>query len=154
MPTSQNSQVAALESFLKDYPHITFVTSSSPDYASLRAVFSLDNTATPLAIVRPQSANDVAVLVQYAKSNGIKFVVRTGGHSIFGLSTVEGAMTIDMRDISYVHIDKENSTARIGGGTLLGDLAGALAEDGLTTPTGSVPSIGYVSNGGEFPSYF
>lgn len=114
MGNAHNSKVAALESFLKDHPYIKFITSSSPDYISLRAVFSLDSTATPLAIVRPQSASDVALLVSYAKSNGIKFVIRIGGHNIFGLSIVEGALTIDMRDISYVNIDKQNSTARIG----------------------------------------
>lgn len=145
MATSQSSKLAAaLESFLKDHPHITFLTSTSPDYPSLRAIFNLDNNATPLAIVRPQSASDVALLVDYAKSHGIKFVVRTGGHSIFGLSNVEGALTIDMRDMSYVHIDKQNSTARVGGGILQGNLAAELAKEGLATPTGSVPSIGHV----------
>ncbi|KAE9375645.1 D-lactate dehydrogenase [Stipitochalara longipes BDJ] len=144
MDNSQDSKVAALESFLKDYPHITLITSSSPKYASVRAVFSLDSTATPLAIVRPQSASDVALLIKYVKSSGIKFVIRTGGHSIFGLSIVEGALTIDMREINYVNIDKQSSTARIGGGILEGELAGQLEKEGLATPTGNVGSIGHV----------
>jgi FAD/FMN-containing dehydrogenase len=144
MENSQNSKVAALESLLKDHPHIIFVTSSSPDYGSLRAVFSLDSTATPLAIARPQSASDVALLVKYAEANSIKFVIRTGGHNIFGLSIVEGALTIDMRDISYVDIDKKSSTARIGGGILEGELAEQLTKDGLATPIGSAGSIGHV----------
>ncbi len=46
----------AHESLINDHPLITFVTSTSPKYSPLRAVFNLDNTATPLAIVRPQSA--------------------------------------------------------------------------------------------------
>jgi len=144
MDSSQGSKVAALQTFLKDYPHITFITPSSPNYTSIRAVFSLDSTATPLAIVRPQSSSDVALLIKYVKSNGIKFVVRTGGHNIFGLSIVEGALTIDMRDINYVDIDKQGSTARIGGGVLEGELAEQLEKEGLATPTGNVASIGHV----------
>ena len=136
--------MAALQTFLTDHPHITFVTPSSPNYSTLRAVFSLDSTAKPLAIVRPKSASDVALLVKYAKSNDIQFVVRTGGHNIFGLSIVEGALTIDMRDINYVDINKQGSTARIGGGILEGELAEQLEKDGLATPTGNVGSIGHV----------
>jgi len=144
MDSSQASKVAALQTFLIDYPHMTFITSSSPNYQTVRAVFSLDSTAIPLAIVRPQSASDVALLVKYAKSNGIKFVVRTGGHNIFGLSIVEGALTIDMRDIKYVDVDKQVSTAKIGGGILEGELAQQLEKEGLATPTGNVGSIGHV----------
>lgn len=144
MDNSQDPKVVALSNFLKDHPHIIFIIPSSPNYTSIRAVFCLDSTANPLAIVRPQSASDVALLVNCAKSNGIKFVVRTGGHSIFGLSIVEGALTIDMRDIKYVNIDKHSSTARIGGGILELELAEQLAKEGLATPTGNVGSIGHI----------
>jgi FAD/FMN-containing dehydrogenase len=144
MENAHNSKGAALKSFLKNHPCIKFITSSSPDYISLRAVFSLDSTATPPAIVRPQSASHVALLVSYATSNGIKFIIRTGGYNIFGLSIVEGVLTIDMRDISYVNIDKQSSTARIGGGILEGELVEQLAKEGLATPTMSVGSIGHV----------
>ncbi|KAH8796756.1 D-lactate dehydrogenase [Hyaloscypha finlandica] len=68
----------------------------------------------------------------------------SGGYNIFGLSIVEEALTIDMRDISYVNIDKQSSTARIGGGILEGELVEQLAKEGLATPTTSVGSIGHV----------
>jgi FAD/FMN-containing dehydrogenase len=60
------------------------------------------------------------------------------------VSTAEGALTIDMRDISYVNIDKQSSTARIVGGILEGELGEQLAKEGLATPTASVGSIGHV----------
>jgi hypothetical protein len=91
MAPSQISKVAALENFLKDNPHITFVRPSFPSYASLQVVFSLDNTAAPLAIVRPQSASDVALLVHSAKSNGIKFVVWTGGPTFLACQLLKGS---------------------------------------------------------------
>ncbi|KAE8445675.1 hypothetical protein EG329_012973 [Mollisiaceae sp. DMI_Dod_QoI] len=115
MDSAANQKLVKLEAFLKDYPHITYATPSSPNYASLREIFSLDCNANPLIIVRPQTAEDVALLVQYAKSQGIKFVVEPGKKS-----------------------------AKVGGGTLQGALAAQLFQEGLATPTGTVPSVGYV----------
>lgn len=144
MGSSADIQLASLETFLKSHPNITYATPSSPNYDSLREIFCLDCKAVPLAIVRPQTAEDVSLLVKYAKSQGIKFVVRTGGHSLFGYSMADGAMTIDLRDISHVKVEEGKLSAKIGGGTLLGDIATQLLKHGLVTPTGTVPSVGYV----------
>ncbi|KAF8858928.1 D-lactate dehydrogenase [Acephala macrosclerotiorum] len=139
-----NQKLSELEAFLKDHSHITYATPSSPNYSSLRKVFSLDCKANPLIIVRPQTASDVSLLVKYAKSRAIKFVVRTGGHSLFGASCVDGAMTIDMRDITRVQVEEGKKTAKVGGGILQGELAAKLFEEGLATPTGAITSVGYV----------
>jgi len=144
MSSNPESKLTALESFLDKHPHIKLITPSSPDYASLRAAFSLDNTATPLAIVRPQDAKDVALLVEFVKTRGIPFTIRTGGHNLHGQSIIEGTLSIDMRDIAYVDVDKQSFTAKVGGGVLLAGLAEALAKEGLATPIGTVPSVGYV----------
>ena len=144
MAAYQRSQLAELETFLKDHPHITIATPSAPEYISLRDTFYLDNHATPLAIVRPQSIVDVSLLVRYVTSKRIKFVIRTGGHSLFGLSQAEGALTIDMRDINYIQIQEGNASAKVGGGVLQGDLAARLSEGGLSTAIGTVSSIGHV----------
>lgn len=139
-----NQKLPELERFLKEHPHITYAVPSSPDYVSLREVFYLDSKANPLIIVRPQTAEDVAFLVNYAKSQDIKFVVRTGGHSLFGHSMVEGAMTIDLRDLAYVQVEQGQKSAKVGGGILQGELVTALHKEGFVTPTGTVPSVGYV----------
>jgi FAD/FMN-containing dehydrogenase len=144
MATSQKEKLVELETFLKDHPQIKLATTSSPDYAALRDIFCLDNNEVPFAIVRPQSVNDVSLLVQFAKSKEIKFVVRTGGHSLFGHSQVEDALTIDMRDITYVRVQDGKSSAKVGGGTLQVDLAANLSTEGLATPIGTVSSVGYV----------
>ena len=88
MSISEDPTLAALESFLTKYLAIKYATPTSPAYASLRATFNLDNLSSPLAIVRPQNAEDVAALVKYATSQGISFVVRSGGGSFFGKSQV------------------------------------------------------------------
>lgn len=139
-----NSQLASLETFLEKHPHITYATPSSPNYASLRQIFTRDQHATPLAIVRPVSATDVSLLVKFAVSNSIKFTIRTGGHNLSGACFAQDALTIDMRDIAHVEIASDKKTARIGGGILQLDLAIELEKDGLATPTGTIASVGYV----------
>lgn len=141
---SRDTQLAGLRALLRDHPQITLAEPSAPEYGSLRATFFLDNDAVPLAIVRPQSIGDISVLVRYAISNQIRFVVRTGGHNLFGHSQVEGALTIDMRDINYVRVQDGSVSAKVGGGILQGNLAARLSEKGLCTPIGTVSSVGYV----------
>ena len=80
MAFSKEPKLQELEAFLTGLPQIKYATPSSPEYASLRRTFTLNNKAVPLAIARPQRAEDVAKLVKYAVSNGIDITVRGGGH--------------------------------------------------------------------------
>jgi FAD/FMN-containing dehydrogenase len=97
----------------------------------------------PLAIVRPKNAEEVAATVRFARANGIKPVVRSGGNSLFGKSMIQGALIIDMRDIAYINIDDSKTSATIGGGILFSDLAEVLTKEGLATALGTIPFIGY-----------
>ena len=87
MGSSSDSRISALKSFLKGHPGIEHATPDSPNYSTLRVTYKLDNPAVPLAIVRPQNADDVAAIVKYARANGIKPVVRSGGNSLFNKSS-------------------------------------------------------------------
>lgn len=54
------------------------------------------------------------------------------------------ALMIDMRDINFCSISETKASARIGGGILIGKVAADLSREGLTTPVGAVPFVGYV----------
>ena len=130
------SKLQELETFLQDqHPQIRYVTPSGPGYAELRQTFILDNPAAPLAIVRPQNAEDVASLVAFAVAADIDITVRTGGHDMYGRCFAQDALAIDMRDISYVKVDDTKPYAAIGGGTLAEDVATGLTEHKLVTPS-------------------
>jgi FAD/FMN-containing dehydrogenase len=144
MSISEDPTLTALESFLSQHPAIKYATPTSPNYASLRATYNLDNISSPLAIVRPQNAEDVAAIVKYATSQGINFVVRSGGGNLFGKSQVQGAITIDMRDINFVEVEQHKTSAKVGGGVLMGDLGTALDKEGLATAVGTIPFVGFI----------
>ena len=74
---------AALKEFLVEQEIIT-VLPSEPEYAQLNSYFQLLDPKTPLALVRPRSAAEVATVVKYATANDIKIVIRSGGGVLFG----------------------------------------------------------------------
>lgn len=144
MSASLNTDLSQLNQFLDQRPHIRHAAPSSPDYSSLSSVFVIDDSIKPLMVVRPQSADDVAELISVLTSNSIPFTIRTGGHDMFCRSIASNTVTIDMRDISFILIDKSSLIARVGGGTLSGDLAAHLGKENLATATPSVPNVGFV----------
>jgi FAD/FMN-containing dehydrogenase len=97
-----------------------------------------------LAIAHPQSAEHVKALVNFVRSNGIKFTVRAGGHNLQGLSIEEGALTIDMRAFTSVKVAADRNTATVGAGILQDELGRILWKEGLATPAGAIPSVGYL----------
>jgi FAD/FMN-containing dehydrogenase len=142
MAASASSKLPSLGNFLDD-SNIKYATPKSPDFESLRATYSLDNHAMPLAIVRPQRANDVAAPISYSTANGIPFVVRSSGNNIIGQSWLQDALMIDMRDISYVRIDETRSSAKIGGGIISSTLIAELSKEELATAFASIPFVGH-----------
>ena len=144
MGSSPDPRLNELKSFLEEHPAIGHATPSSPNYQALRATYKLDNPAVPFAIVRPQNADEVAAIIKFARANGIKPVIRSGGNSLFGKSMVQDALVVDMRDIAYVKIDKSKTTVTVGGGITMGDLVDQLTSEGLVTPVGTIPFVGFV----------
>ncbi|KAL4976702.1 hypothetical protein BDW66DRAFT_166331 [Aspergillus desertorum] len=130
--------------------NITLLTPSDSDSGSfhaLRSVF-VKPDAHPLAIIRPSTIEAVGTAVSFLASNNIPFTVRVGGHDMHGRSVEDGNVVLDLRLLNHVVMnpcdEKGEQTARIGGGTLTGDLLAALEPHGLVTPVGTVSRVGYV----------
>ncbi|KIL87887.1 hypothetical protein FAVG1_08768 [Fusarium avenaceum] len=133
-----------LETFLKDQKEIPYSLPSSSDFEKLASLGFINNTAKPLAFVRPQDAEQVSRLIAYLAANRVPFTIRSGGNNLFGKSQVDNAVCIDLRSINFCQADREAQYARIGGGILFEELIDALQSKGLSTVTGMVPPIGYV----------
>jgi FAD/FMN-containing dehydrogenase len=129
--------------FLNRHPDIHYATPSSPDFNDLRPGYVINDTA-PAMIVRPRSADDVAGLVSVLKASNLPFSVRVGGNDMFGRYQLKDGITIDLREIAYVNVDKENQTARIGGGVLVSNVLEALDPYGLVVPHPVISSVGFV----------
>jgi FAD/FMN-containing dehydrogenase len=102
--------------------------------------------------VRAADENDVVAAVRYARANGLKVVVRGGGHNWCQPTLRQGGVLIDLQDLNRViSIDGENRRAVIQPIISNRDVQRALNPHGLAFPSGHCPQVkvsGYLLGGG------
>lgn len=96
----------------------------------------------PVLIARAESAADVAVAVRFARQRDLDIGVKSGGHSVLGLSVPDGGLMIDLSPMSGIRVDADRRRARVQGGALLRYLDQASLEHGLATTAGNVSHTG------------
>lgn len=107
--------------------------------------YNLDIGVTPVAVVRPDTAEEISAIVQCAISNNVKIQAKSGGHSYgnFGLGGTDGKISIDMVNFQDFTMDTNTWQATVGSGTLLGDLTTRLHDNGKRAVAhGSCPGVG------------
>ncbi|WP_416483609.1 FAD-binding oxidoreductase [Streptomyces sp. CL12] len=121
-----------------------------PGYDRARGIYNAMIDRRPAAFARCVDVADVRTALAFARDNGVATAVRGGGHSGPGLCLVDGALTLDLTPMRWVHIDPEARTARVGGGSRLGDLDHAAHTFGLGVPSGimSTTGVGGLTLGG------
>ncbi|TWU73200.1 hypothetical protein ED733_004375 [Metarhizium rileyi] len=92
---------------------------------------------TPVAVIRPKSAEEVAAAVKCAAQNKVRVQAKSGGHSYanYGLGGEDGALMIDMAKFKSFHMDTETWQASFGAGFKLGVGAGGHATIGGIGPS-------------------
>jgi hypothetical protein len=96
----------------------------------------------PELVVRPQNADDVATAIRFAREEELPIAVRSGGHSIPGLSTCDDGIVIDLSRMTGARVDAAEQTAWVNGGALLGELDREAQAVGLVCPVGVVSHTG------------
>jgi FAD/FMN-containing dehydrogenase len=111
-------------------------------YDAARAVWNGMVDRRPAMVVRPAHADDVAAAVRYGREQELPIAVRSGGHSIPGLSTCDDGIVVDLSLMRGVEVDGKRRIARTNGGSLLGELDDAAQALGLVCPVGVVSHTG------------
>jgi hypothetical protein len=136
---------------LRGVPRRNLLLRPPPDALSL---WNAAVTTRPALAVRCEDEEHVRAGVEVARDAGVRLSVRGGGHDWSGRALVEDGLVLDLRGLTRIAVDPQAMVARVGGGATSMALALALAEHGLTTPTGSAGSIGYAglaTGGGNGP---
>jgi FAD/FMN-containing dehydrogenase len=118
------------------------VLPSDADYDAARAVWNGVVDRHPALVVRPTGAADVASAVRFARDQDLVVAVRSGGHSIAGLSTCDDGIVIDLSRMRGARVNAQARTARANGGALLAELDRAAQDAGLVCPVGVVGHTG------------
>jgi FAD/FMN-containing dehydrogenase len=121
-------------------------------YEAARMVLNPSIDKHPALIVQPTGAADVSGAVKYAWQENLLVAVKCGGHSMAGQSTCDGGMMIDLSGLRGVRVDPAARTARVAGGSLLGELDHESMAYGLVTTAGTVShtGVGGITLGGGF----
>ncbi|XP_004495433.1 berberine bridge enzyme-like D-2 [Cicer arietinum] len=119
--------------------------------------FAEPTTPKPIAIVLPESLEQLQKTVACCREFSFEIRVRSGGHSYEGTSSVadDGAffVIIDMMNLNHVWVDMETETAWVEGGATLGETYYAIsqASDAHGFSAGSCPTVGvggHIGGGG------
>ncbi|MFE0627852.1 FAD-binding oxidoreductase [Streptomyces sp. NPDC058864] len=118
------------------------VTAGDPGYDEARSIYNAMIDRHPAAIAGCVDVADVRTVISFAQDTGLDLAVRGGGHSGPGLCLTDGGLTLDLTPMRWVHVDPGTRTARVGGGSELGDLDHAAHAFGLATPAGIISTTG------------
>lgn len=106
----------------------------------------------PALVVQPTGAADVQLAVDFARDNSLLLAVKCGGHAASGTSSCDRGLQVDLSQLRNARVDRAAKTARIAGGSLLGELDHEAMSHGLVTTAGSVShtGVGGLTLGGGF----
>ncbi|HWT48913.1 MAG TPA: FAD-binding oxidoreductase [Mycobacterium sp.] len=105
----------------------------------------------PEVIVQAVDVDDIIAGIGYAKANGHKVSIVSGGHSFAASHLRDGAVLLDVSRLDHATIDAENRLAVAGPGKGGSLLMADLEEQGLFFPGGHCKGVcvgGYLLQGG------
>ena len=111
-------------------------------YEAARTVFNAMIDARPAVIAQCTDVEDVRAAINYGRETGIATAVRSGGHSVAGMSTVDDGLVIDLRNMKDITVDREARTATCGPGVTWAEFDRATQQHGLATTGGRVSTTG------------
>jgi hypothetical protein len=121
------------------------VTPADRDWDNARLAWNLAVDQRPAAVALPESADDVAAVVDFARENGYRVAPQGTGHNAHPLEGVlEATILVKTERMRGVEIDPEARIARVEAGALWMDVTGPAAEHGLAALAGSSPDVGVV----------
>ena len=126
------------------------VQAGDPDYDESRSIYNAMIEREPRYIVYCENTGDVISAVNFARENGIRTSIRSGGHNGPGLALVEDGLVIDLSRINFTHVDPQKKTVLVGGGATWGQVDHATHAFGLALPSGvlSTTGVGGLTLGG------
>jgi FAD/FMN-containing dehydrogenase len=113
-------------------------------FAGARLAWNLSVDQRPVAVVSPESADDMVEIIRFAGENGLRVAFNGGGHNAGPITWDDHALLVKTSRMRNVEIDPATCRARVGAGALADDLSAAAGEHGLAYLAGTSPDVGVV----------
>jgi len=115
-----------------------------PGWDEARLAWNLAVDQQPAAVALPESAEEVARVVRWARSRGLRIAPQGTGHNAGAMGSLAHTVLVKTERMRGVEIDPENQRARVEAGVLWAEVSEAAAEHGLAALAGSSPDVGVV----------
>jgi UDP-N-acetylenolpyruvoylglucosamine reductase len=129
-----------------------FVTPADSNWDEARLAWNLAVDQRPAAVALPETVEDIAEVVRYARAHGLRVAGQATGHNAHPLAEgLENTLLVKTHRMRAVQIDAAARVARVEPGTLWMDVTYPAGEHGLAPLAGSSPDVGvtgYVLGGG------
>jgi hypothetical protein len=109
-----------------------------------RLAWNLAVDQRPAAVAIPESAEDVAAVVEFARAEGLRVAPQGTGHNAGTLGDLSDTILLKTHRMRGVTIDPEARIARAEAGVIWIEVVEAAAEHGLAALAGSSPDVGVV----------
>ena len=119
-------------------------TADDDDWDDARRAWNLAVDQQPAAVAVPASAADVAEIVEFARSEGLRVAPQGTGHGAATLGALDDTILVKLHRLSGVTVDAERRVARVEAGAIWIDVVEAAAAHGLAALAGSSPDVGVV----------
>jgi FAD/FMN-containing dehydrogenase len=116
-----------------------------------RQAWNLAVDQRPVAVVYPESADDVVAAVRLAAEGGLRIAFNAGGHNAGTIDWSRDTLLLKTERMRGIEIDPAGRRARVEAGALSKPLAIAAGEHGLAYLAGTSPDVGvlgYALGGG------
>jgi len=113
-------------------------------WGAARQAWNLAADQRPVAVVYPESADDVVATVRFATEHRLRIAFNAGGHNAGPIDWSGDTLLLKTERMTGIEIDPAAGTARIEAGVLAGDLAAAAGAHGLAFLSGTSPNVGVV----------
>ena len=133
--------IAGLESFRARFTGITLAPGDD-GYDEARALWNGSFDKRPAIIARCRATEDVVSIIGFARESGLPLAVRSGGHSLAGLSSCDDGIMLDLSLMRDVVVDADTRTARVQAGATWADFDTATQAHGLASTGGLISHTG------------
>jgi FAD binding domain/Berberine and berberine like len=138
--TQAGLDVRALRSLLDG----DVVAPGESEWDEARLAWNLTVDQRPAAVVLPESAEDVAATVAFARANALRVAPQGTGHGAAAIGDMSDTILLKTERMRGVTIDPEQRVARAEAGVLWIEVVEAAAQHGLAALAGSSPDVGVV----------